>query len=79
MYHHHIDPYEILKRVRPLAYKLALPLELSQVHNVFLWSILTTYTSYTTHILSDQPIKVVENLMYVEPVEIVGHKTTIEE
>ncbi|KAL0439017.1 UNVERIFIED_CONTAM: Transposon Tf2-12 polyprotein [Sesamum latifolium] len=31
----YIGPYEILERVGPLAYRLALPVELSQIHDVF--------------------------------------------
>ncbi|KAL0285620.1 UNVERIFIED_CONTAM: hypothetical protein Sangu_2771400, partial [Sesamum angustifolium] len=31
----YIRPYEILERVGPLAYRLALPAELSQIHDVF--------------------------------------------
>ena len=31
----YIGPYEILERVGPLAYRLALPPELAKIHNVF--------------------------------------------
>ena len=31
----YIGPFEVLKRVGLVAYRIALPLELSQVHNVF--------------------------------------------
>ena len=31
----YIGPYEVIERVGPLVYKLALPPELSQIHNVF--------------------------------------------
>ncbi|KAL5837053.1 hypothetical protein ACOSQ3_014222 [Xanthoceras sorbifolium] len=30
-----IGPYEIIERVRPVAYRLALPPELEKIHNVF--------------------------------------------
>ena len=31
----YIGPYEIVARIGPLAYRLALPQELSQLHDVF--------------------------------------------
>ena len=31
----YIGPYEVIERVGPVAYRLALPLELSQIHDVF--------------------------------------------
>ena len=30
-----IEPYEILERIGPMAYRLALPLELAKLHDVF--------------------------------------------
>ena len=36
----YIGPYEILKRISPLAYKLALPPEMTQIHDVFHMSML---------------------------------------
>ena len=38
-----IGPYEILERVRPVAYRLALPLELAKLHDVFHVSMLRRY------------------------------------
>ena len=31
----YIEPYEIIERIGPVAYRLALPEELSRIHNVF--------------------------------------------
>ena len=38
-----IGPYEVLERIGPVAYRLALPLELANLHDVFHVSILRKY------------------------------------
>ncbi|KAL5564016.1 hypothetical protein UlMin_033763 [Ulmus minor] len=66
-----IGPYEILERVGKVAYRLALPPDLSKVHNVFHVSMLKKYISDPTHILQSEPIQVNEDLTYEEkPVQI---------
>ena len=40
---HFVGPFEILERVGEVAYKLALPLSLASVHNVFHVSMLKKY------------------------------------
>ena len=61
-----------------VAYRLALPLELSQIHNVFHVSMLMRYKSDPSHILQAQPIELKENLSYEEePVAIVAKKTKV--
>ena len=62
----YVGPYEILDRVGPLAYRLALPPALSGIHNVFHVSQLRKYVSGPSHILKDQPIEVRENLSVEE-------------
>ena len=44
-------PFEILKRVGTVAYRLALPLSLSGVHEVFHVSMLWKYTPDPTHVV----------------------------
>ena len=51
-----IEPYEILERIGPVAYLLALPLELAKLHNVFYVSMLQRYHSDGSHILPVQDI-----------------------
>ncbi|KAG8502860.1 hypothetical protein CXB51_000695 [Gossypium anomalum] len=46
-----IGPYEIVERVGPVAYRLALPLELEKIHNVFHVSMLIRYRSYPSHVI----------------------------
>ena len=49
-----IGPYEILERVGPMAYRLALPPELTKLHNVFHVLMLRRYHSDGSHILPVQ-------------------------
>ncbi|KAL2251426.1 UNVERIFIED_CONTAM: Transposon Ty3-G Gag-Pol polyprotein, partial [Sesamum indicum] len=63
----YIGPYEILERVGPLAYRLALPTELSQIHDVFHVSMLKRYRSDPSHILHEPEMEISE---MEEPMEI---------
>ena len=47
----YIGPFEILKRVGTVAYRLALPLILSSVHEAFHVSILRRYTPDPAHVV----------------------------
>ena len=47
----YIGPFEILERVGTVAYRLALPLSLSGVHEVFHVSMLWKYTPDLTHVV----------------------------
>ena len=47
----YIRPFEILERVGTIAYRLALPLSLSSVHEVFHVSMLRKYTPDLTHVV----------------------------
>src|SRR2546428_5412696 len=49
----YIGPYEITERIGSLAYRLALPAELAQIHNVFHVSMLWRYRSDPTHVFSE--------------------------
>ena len=61
-----IGPYEILEKVRNVAYRLVLPLELSSVHNVFHVSMLRWYISDSSHILGQEPLALDPDLSYEE-------------
>ncbi len=68
-----IGPYEVLERVGPLAYRLALPLELEKIHNVFHVSMLRRYQSDPSHVLLVKEIEVNPYLTYEEePIEILA-------
>ncbi|XP_015965407.1 uncharacterized protein LOC107489155 [Arachis duranensis] len=66
-----IGPFEVLRRVGPVAYQVALPPHLSNLHDVFHVSQLWTYTSDTGHVLEPDSVKLKENLTFqVTPVWI---------
>ncbi|KAL5558049.1 hypothetical protein UlMin_034260 [Ulmus minor] len=71
----YIGPFEILERIGKVAYKLALPPNLSSVHNVFHVSMLKKYVQDSSHVLEHEPIEVHEDLTYEEkPVQILDRK-----
>ncbi|XP_020992176.1 uncharacterized protein LOC110278258 [Arachis duranensis] len=59
---HYIGPFEILKRIGPVAYRIALPPYLSKLHDVFHVSQLRKYTPDASHVLEPEPIQVREDL-----------------
>ncbi|XP_016704148.1 uncharacterized protein [Gossypium hirsutum] len=61
-----IGPYQILKRVGPIAYQLELPLELDRIHVVFYVSMLRQYWSNPSHIVSVKEIEVRLDLTFEE-------------
>ena len=69
-----IGPYEILERIGLVAYRLALPLELAKLHNVFHVSMLRRYRFDESHILPVQEIQVQEDLSYDEPKTILARE-----
>ena len=74
----YIGPFEILDRVGAVAYRLALPPNLSNVHNVFHVSMLRRYISDPSHILAYEPLDVREDLTYVEqPVQILDRRDQV--
>ncbi|CAN1154462.1 Transposon Ty3-I Gag-Pol polyprotein [Linum perenne] len=68
----YIGPYEILERIGPLAYRLALPPSLSRIHNVFHVSMLRAYRSHPEHVIRLEDVQLADDLSYEEvPVRIV--------
>nr|XP_025640603.1 uncharacterized protein LOC112735259 [Arachis hypogaea] len=66
-----IGPFEILRRFGPVAYQVALPLHLSNLHDVFHMSQLRKYTSDAAHVLEPESVELRENLTFqVTPVRI---------
>ncbi|KAJ8753314.1 hypothetical protein K2173_019713 [Erythroxylum novogranatense] len=74
----YVGPYEILKKIGPLAYRLALPPELSQIHDVFHFSMLRRYRSDPSHIIQATEVQLIDDLSYEEiPVEILDTKEKV--
>ena len=70
-----IGPYEVIEKVGPVAYRLALPLDLEKIHNVFHVSMLRRYRSDPTHVLSSETIELRPDLTYEEePIEIIARE-----
>ncbi|KAA3471890.1 DNA/RNA polymerases superfamily protein [Gossypium australe] len=46
-----IGPYEIIERIGPVAYRLALPIKLEKILNVFQVSMLHRYGSDPSHVI----------------------------
>ena len=61
-----MGPFEIIERIGKVAYRLALSPDLSAVHNVFHVSMLKKYVPDPSHMLTEEPIEVYEDLMYEE-------------
>ena len=61
-----IGPYEILERVGLVAYQLALPQELTKLHDVFHVSMLRKYRLDELHILPIQDVQVQSDYSYNE-------------
>ncbi|KAL0539783.1 hypothetical protein IC582_024001 [Cucumis melo] len=70
-----VGPFEILERIGPVAYRLALPPFFSAVQDVFHVSMLRRYVIEPTHVVDFEPLQISENLSYEEqPVEILARE-----
>ncbi|KAL0543972.1 hypothetical protein IC582_019082 [Cucumis melo] len=70
-----VGPFEILERIGPVAYRLALPPSFSAVHDVLHVSMLRRYVADPTHVVDFEPLQISENLSYEEqPVEILARE-----
>ena len=64
---------QILKRVRPAVYQITLPLNLSNVDNVFHISQLKNYCFDSSHIIESETIQIRDDLTYkTKSVQIIG-------
>ena len=71
----YIGAYEILERIGPVAYRLALPPEISGIHDVFQVNMLRRYRSDPSHVLQNESVEIKENPSYIEePMLILNYK-----
>ncbi|GKA87054.1 putative nucleotidyltransferase, ribonuclease H [Tanacetum coccineum] len=66
-----ISPFEILDRVGKVSYRLALPPQLSHVHNVFHVSLLRGYNYHPYHVVQYPFDKIREDLSFAEEPEAI--------
>ncbi|XP_052185292.1 uncharacterized protein LOC127796932 [Diospyros lotus] len=71
-------PYDIVERIGPVAYRLTLPLALSNIHDVFHVSQLRKHEPDSSQIMPAEAIEIQENLSYVEkPVSILDRRDQV--
>ena len=71
----YISPDEILERIEKLAYRLELPPELSQLHDVFHICMLRKYVPSSSHMIRPEQVEIQKDLTYLaEPVQILGRE-----
>ncbi|XP_059288522.1 uncharacterized protein LOC132041857 [Lycium ferocissimum] len=70
-----IGPYEIVKKIRTVAYELKLPPDMAVVHPLFHISMLRLYKLDPSYVLNHEEIEINEGLSYEEePVQILDRQ-----
>ena len=62
----YIEPNEILERIGPVAYRIALPPTMSNIHNVFHVFMMHKHAGDPSHVIRYEPLQIREDLTYVE-------------
>ena len=74
----YVGPFEILRKVGKVAYELALPPQMSNVHNVFHVSMLKRYYPDSNCVIEYEPLDIQADLTFVEqPVKILDRQEKI--
>ena len=58
----YIGPYMIVERIGEVVYRLELPSDLDRIHDVFHVSMFRKYILDPSHVLTEQPVEIQENL-----------------
>ena len=78
MFGRYIGPYEILERIGPVAYRVALPPNLADVYDVFHVSLLRKCISDPDTVINVNQPEVQPNLTIAErPIRIIDHKEKV--
>jgi hypothetical protein len=71
----YIGPFEFLEKVGLVAYRLALPPGLANIHDVFHVSMLRKYIPDPSHVIRYEPLQLQGDLAYKEvPVKVLDRK-----
>ena len=71
----YVGPFEILNKVRKVAYRVALSPSLATMHNVFHVSMLRRYVSDPSHVINYDGLQIEGDLSFEEkPVQILDRK-----
>ena len=74
----YIGPYRIVERIGEVGYRLELPSDLDRIHDVFHVSMLSKYIPDPSHVLTEKPVEIQENLTYEEePMQILDHREQV--
>ncbi|XP_028078315.1 uncharacterized protein LOC114280183 [Camellia sinensis] len=69
----YVGPYEILEKINPVAYRIALPLVMEHIHNVFHVSMLQDYLRDPLHVIEPIHVLLKDDYTYEEkPIQIVN-------
>ena len=71
---HFVGPFEILERIGPVAYILALPPSLARIHDVFHVSLIRQYIPDIVHVLDWNTLQVEDRQLALEQVCIVEQR-----
>ena len=70
----YVGPFEVTKRIRPIAYRLALPPHLAKIHDVFHVFLLRKVEVDPSRVLPQIPLEIDENLTFeMKPVKVLGY------
>ena len=71
----YVGPFDILKKIGEVAYRLALPPSLARVNNIFYVFMLKKYMPNLNHVMELEPLQAKKDLLYEEyPIQVVVHK-----